>query len=75
VSDVARCRCPIDSAGAKCGRNVLCPIHGDSPKDPVTPWVLNDKDRAQLKAMRIATTDSEDIQQVRQADEDRFRRD
>lgn len=67
MADVARCLCQLDRA--------RCPIHGDSPKHPVKPYVLSENDRTMLKTMRIATTDSAEIQQVRQADEDRWRRD
>jgi hypothetical protein len=75
MSDVARCLCPKDSTGNKCGRNTDCPFHGDTPKEPQKPYVLTVRDREVLKSMRIATADSDAIQQVRQADEDRWRRD
>jgi hypothetical protein len=72
--DCARCKCPHESTGNKCGRNPACPIHGDSGTDPVRPYLLSFNDRRFLHGMRIAPTDSsDDIQQVRQADEDRFK--
>ena len=75
MADVARCACPKDSSGTKCGRTPTCPIHGDSARDPLKPYVLTISDRELLKSMRIQVTDSAAIQDVRQADEDRFRRD
>lgn len=75
MADVARCICPHDSQQQKCGLNRLCPIHGDSAKDPIRPYALTWTDRKLLKAMRIGLEDSAEIQDVRQADEDRFRRD
>jgi hypothetical protein len=71
--DTARCLCPHDSQGVKCGRNTGCPFHGDHGKDPIRSWALSENDRRMLKGMRIATTDPAEIAQVRQADEDRFR--
>lgn len=65
--DTARCTCP------QAGRNPTCPFHGDSGKDPIKPWRLSEEDRKKLRDMRIAFTDSEEIQQVRKLDEDRFR--
>lgn len=73
--DSARCRCIQDVAGKVVARSAICPIHGDSGKDPITPYRLTEQDRQLLRTNRIAVTDSEAIQQVRQADEDRFRRD
>jgi hypothetical protein len=67
--DTARCLC------TSIARALRCPFHGDSPKDPLKPYVLTDSDKAILRSMRIAFTDSAEIQQIRQADEDRFRRD
>jgi len=74
MSDVARCLCPHDSAGVKSGRNRVCPFHGDNDKSPKTPYVLTNKDRARLTAMRIAVTDTAAIEAVRKADEDRWRK-
>lgn len=75
MADVARCKCPHDSTGAKCGRHPACAFHGDSPKDPIKPYALTETDKALLRTMKIQIFDSVEIQQVRQADEDRFRRD
>lgn len=75
MADVARCQCPRDSTGTKCGRNPLCAIHGDSAADPLPPYTLTYEDKKLLRSFRIAVGDSEEIQQIRQADEDRFRRD
>jgi hypothetical protein len=63
--DIARCLCPA----------ARCPFHGDSPKDPIKPYVLTQSDHTLLKSLRIAPFDTREIEQVRQADEDRFRRD
>ena len=74
--DIARCLCPKDSTGTKCGRNLDCPFHGVNPADPIRPYALTENDKRFLRTQRIAPFDgSDDIQQVRQADEDRFRRD
>lgn len=75
MSDVARCTCPKDSTGQKCGRNLDCPFHGFNPADPQVAWSLNPHDRAALRRLRIDPEDTEAIQQVRQAEEDRWRRD
>ena len=75
MADVARCTCPKDSTGTKCGRAPTCAFHGDTPKDPIKPYLLTVADRDVLKGMRIAVTDSAAIQEVRKADEDRWRRD
>lgn len=72
--DVARCRCPQDSAEAKCGHNPACPIHGYSAPNPLKPYILNENDRRMLAGFRIALHDTAAIQATRQADEDRFRR-
>jgi hypothetical protein len=72
--DCARCKCPHESTGNKCGRNPACPIHGDCGADPAVLYALSYQDRQLLLRLRIAPTDSsDDIQQVRQADEDRFK--
>jgi hypothetical protein len=65
--DSARCRC---SPGVYRGD---CPIHGFSSPDPLQPYALTQTDKDMLRTMRIAVTDSADIQAVRQADEDRWR--
>ena len=75
MGDVARCRCPIDSTNTKCGVNPACPIHGYSAPNPLKPYVLSQGDRDLLKSMRIALTDTAEIEAVRKADEDRWRRD
>jgi hypothetical protein len=72
MADVARCRCPQDSQGTKCGYNPACPIHGYSAPNPLTPYILNENDRRMLQGMKIALTSSAEIQAVRQAEEDRF---
>jgi hypothetical protein len=63
MADVARCLCPA----------ARCPIHGDSPKDPLKPYAINENDKRMLRQMRIAPFDPDEIEQVRQADEDRFK--
>jgi hypothetical protein len=67
--DSARCLCVHDT------RSPRCPIHGDSGVDPIKPYRLSEADRQLLHSFRIAVADSAEIQQVRQAEEDRFRRD
>lgn len=71
--DSARCRCPRDSVGATCGVHPACPIHGPSGPDPVKPYVLIENDRRFLKSMRIAAIDTAAIEDVRKADENRFK--
>jgi hypothetical protein len=73
--DSARCRCLQDPAGQRVGCNPACPIHGTSGADPIKPYRLSEADRQLLHSFRIAVADSAEIQQVRQAEEDRFRRD
>ena len=73
MADVARCRCPIDSAGTKCGVNPACPIHGYSAPNPLKPYVLSQADRDLLKSMRIAITTTDDIEETRKADENRWK--
>ena len=69
----ARCRCPVDSQGTRCGRHPGCAIHGMSSVDPSIPWLLTAPDRAMLKSFRIATVDAEDLTQLREADQERFK--
>lgn len=75
MADVARCLCPHGSDGKKCGRNLACPFHGNCSKDPKDdfPYVLTYQDKAALRRLRIDPEDGDAIQQIRQADEDRFR--
>lgn len=73
--DSARCRCPHDAQGTKCGQSPACPIHGYSAPNPLKPYILSENDRRMLAGMRIALHDAAAIQETRQADEDRFRRD
>ena len=68
--DSARCQCPVDSQGTKCGRNMDCPIHGFTSADPRIPWYLNENDRKMLKSFRIG--EPEDIEAIRKLDEGRF---
>lgn len=67
--DTARCRCPQDSTGAKCGHNAACPIHGYSAPNPLKPYVLSENDRRMLTGMRIGLHDASTVWQ---ADQDRF---
>jgi hypothetical protein len=73
MADVARCTCPKDSAGTKCGRNLDCAFHGINPADPIKPYALTENDKRFLRTQKIAPFGSEEIQQIRQADEDRFK--
>ncbi len=75
MGDVARCLCPHGSDGKKCGSHAFCPIHGPADRDPKIPYELSLTDRKMLRLNKIDPEDSDAIQQVRQADEDRFRRD
>jgi hypothetical protein len=73
------CACPHDSKNTRMSRNPLCPLHGDA-YDP-NRYEFNDNDCLWLKKkMRISPLSPEqfaeqqaEIQQVRQADEDRFK--
>lgn len=69
----ARCKCPHDSEGVKCGRSPLCAIHGISGADPIKPWVLGWTDKRLLRSMRISPEDAAEIAAVREADEQRFK--
>lgn len=73
MADVARCLCPHGSDGKKCGRNLGCPFHGNSSKDPLITYFLTYKDKTELRQMKIDPEDGTEIQQLRQADEDRFK--
>ena len=73
MADVARCLCPHDSTGNKCGRNAACPFHGFTSQSPLIPYALSYQDKAALRRMKIDPEDGPAIQQIRQADEDRFR--
>ena len=73
--DVVRCKCPTDSAGTKCGRNAACAIHGDHSPVPLRAWILSHSDKDLLRSMRIAVLTADEIEELRKADEDRFRRD
>lgn len=75
MGDVARCRCPHDSQNVKCGVSPACPIHGYSAPNPLKPYVLTAGDKELLKSLRIAVLAAGEIEELRQADEDRFRRD
>jgi hypothetical protein len=75
VSDPV-CLCPKEANGNRCGRNLLCPEHGDVAMRSGR-YEFTDADKAWLRQVRIGALTREeldDIQQVRQADEDRFRR-
>ncbi len=65
--DSARCRCAPETV------NVGCPIHGISGPDPIKPYRLSENDRTLLSSFRISTVDPDDLAQVRQADEDRWK--
>lgn len=67
--DSARCQCPIDSKGTRCGRNLDCAIHGFTAGDPAIPWVLSSMDRVMLRKNWIDPEDSAEIQAVRESDE------
>jgi hypothetical protein len=72
--DTARCRCAhVD--GVRQGRNLDCPIHGFSGGDPKVPYALTQTDKVMLRTMRIDPYDHGAIQELRQADENRYRRD
>ena len=73
MADVARCLCPHGSDGKKCGRNLACPFHGNCSKDPLVSYFLSYQDKAALRRLKIDPEDADAIQQIRQADEDRFR--
>ena len=49
-------------------------MHGVREKDPVIPWALTLSDRRLLRAIRIGLN-SDDIEQVRQEDERRWKLD
>lgn len=68
----ARCLCPHDSQGKKCGRHQGCPIHGYSSPNPLISYFLTYTDKTILRGMRIDPEDTVAIQEIRQADEDRF---
>jgi hypothetical protein len=70
--DSARCRCPLHVDGSR-GRHLDCPIHGFSGGDPKVPYALTQTDKTFLRTMRIDPYDHAAIQEVRQADEDRFK--
>lgn len=73
--DSVRCTCPRDSYGARRDRNPACAIHGVAGDTPLIDWTLTREDRAFLRTNKIDPEDSAAIQQVRQADEDRWKRD
>jgi hypothetical protein len=75
MADVARCRCLLDVNGKPNPINPACPIHGYSSPHPQKPYLLTQGDKDALKAIKIAVTDAAAIEEVRKADEDRFRRD
>jgi len=62
--DIARCLCPA----------ARCPFHGPSSPDPIQPYALTENDKRFLRTNKIAPFGSDEIQQVRQADEDRWRK-
>lgn len=72
--DTARCRCTHDAAGVRQTRNLDCPIHGFSAGDPKVPYALTQSDKTMLRTMRIDPYDHAALQELRQADEDRFKR-
>ena len=72
--DTARCLCPTNTLGERFGVHSGCPFHGFTPADPVRPYKLSENDRQFLKSMRIQVMDTQSIEEVRKADEDRFRR-
>lgn len=72
--DTARCLCPQDATGAKVGTNYGCPIHGYNGRVPLVPYDLSFGDKQMLRTMRIDPEDGPEIQQTRQSDEDRWKR-
>lgn len=72
MADVARCLCPHDFKAVRCGLNQCCPIHGWSAPTPRGTYRLSEPDRRMLKSFRIAVDDSEAIEDVRKAEEQRF---
>ena len=70
----ARCKCIHDANGERQGRHPECPFHGFTSETPKLAWELSVSDRQFLKVNRISPLDMNDIQQVRQADEHRFKR-
>jgi hypothetical protein len=73
MGDVARCICPKTSDGTKCGRNLDCPFHGMSSADPLQPYALTENDKRFLRTNKIAPFGSDEIEDVRRADENRFK--
>lgn len=79
MSDVARCRCKLPQGphgtwlGTEPSDPSRCAIHGPSAPDPALPYRLTYNDRQFLRSVKVAPIDPDDIQQVRQADEDRFK--
>jgi hypothetical protein len=71
--DHARCTCPLDSLGARMSRNPVCALHGVTYSEPQIPYVLTLNDKKFLRSIKIAPIDSQDIEDVRKADEDRFK--
>ena len=71
------CTCPKETNGNRCGRNILCVEHGDVAMR-TDRYEYTDADRVWLRRTKIGPLTREEldeIEYVRQADEDRFRRD
>jgi hypothetical protein len=84
VANAGRCPCPHERNGNRCGRNPLCPEHGDAAID-LHRYEYTDKDRRWLRESKFGDLtreeldeieqDSNPIHEARKADEDRWRRD
>lgn len=70
----ARCLCARDADGKIASQHFGCPFHGHTSFFPKVSWFLTFNDKRFLRSMRIDPEDTGDIQDVRQADEDRFKR-
>ena len=71
--DTPRCKCPMDAEGKRIACHTDCAIHGWNSPVPLKPYILSDSDKAILRSMRIAISDSAAIQDVRKSDEDRWK--
>lgn len=70
------CPCPINAFGIRCGQNPFCPEHGDAAMIPGR-YEYTEPDKVFLKAGHFGVLTREEldeIEAVRQADENRFRR-
>ena len=73
VMEHARCLCARDGESKLLQQHYGCPFHGYTSFFPKVPYVLTWNDKRLLHSLRVDPEDSAAIQDVRQADEDRFK--